>query len=88
MTGKELLNDYLPYLKKINPDFKPKSFYLLKAPYAQPVVDKEFLKNKPDFTTPIKNFYIANLDMTYPYERGVNYAVKIGKKVSKIILKA
>jgi protoporphyrinogen oxidase len=59
--------------------------FLFKAKYAQPIFDKEFIKVKPDFQTPIENFYIANLDMTYPYDRGTNYAVKLGKEAAKII---
>ncbi len=49
------------------------------------IFDKEFLKNKPDFETPLKGFYIANLDMTYPYDRGTNYAVALGKKVVELL---
>ena len=59
--------------------------YLFKGGFAQPIFDKDFVKNKPDFVTPVKNFYIANLDMTYPYDRGTNYAVKLGKEVSRFI---
>jgi len=58
---------------------------MFKAPFAQPIFDKEFVKNKPYFITPVKNFFIANLDMTYPYDRGTNYAVKLGKEVAKFI---
>lgn len=107
MTDGEILNYYLPQLRRINPNFKfqisnqaqnPKSqnshskfqipdsrFYVFRAPFSQPVFDRDFLKNKPDFITPVKNFYIANLDMTYPYDRGVNYAVKLGKRISDLI---
>jgi hypothetical protein len=58
---------------------------VFRAPFAQPIFDKNFLKYKPNFFTPAKNFYIANLDMTYPYDRGTNYAVKLGKEINKII---
>lgn len=88
MTKEELLKYVLSYLKKINPQF-PSSIlntYLFKASYAQPIFDKFFLKNKPNFITPLENFYIANLDMTYPYDRGTNYAVKLGKEVSQILI--
>ncbi len=84
MNKQELLDFYLPELKKINPSFivSPAKAYVFKGPFAQPIFDNDFLKNKPDFETPAKNFYIANLDMTYPYDRGTNYAVKLGKEVS------
>jgi len=84
MDKEELLKFYLPELKKINPKFSvsPAKSYMFKGPFAQPIFDKDFLTNKPDFETPVKNFYIANLDMTYPYDRGTNYAVKLGREVS------
>ncbi len=84
MDEKTLVRFITPHLKKINPQFdlsKTKRF-LFKAPFAQPVFDRDFVENKPDFQTPLKNFYIANLDMTYPNDRGTNYAVKLGKEVA------
>jgi len=75
----------LPHLKILNSKFLILNSYLFKAPWTQPIFDKEFIRNKPDFITPVKNLYIANLDMTYPYDRGTNYAVALGKKVSQMI---
>lgn len=88
MDKKEILDFVLPYLKKLNPNYsitKLLNYFVFKSPFAQPIFDKDFLKNKPDFITPLKNFYIANLDMTYPYDRGTNYAVKLGKEVAEKI---
>lgn len=84
MDRDELIKFYALELKKINPKFKisPEKSYMFKGPFSQPIFDKDFLKNKPNFETPVKNFYIANLDMTYPYDRGTNYAVKLGREVS------
>ena len=76
------------FLKKINPDFTPnpdRTFYF-KGPFAQPIYDEDFLKHKPELISPIKNFYVANLDMAYPYDRGTNYAVALGKQASSAIL--
>jgi len=87
MNKEEILNLAIPHLQQISSRLNRdqiSNFYLFKTVYAQPIFDKEFLKNKPKFETPIKNFYIANLDMTYPYDRGVNYAVKLGKEVNKL----
>ncbi len=85
MSKEEILDFYLPYLKKINSKFLILNSKLFVSLYAQPVFDKDFIKNKPGFETPAKNFYIANLDMTYPYDRGTNYAVKLGRQVSTLI---
>ncbi|MEK7522630.1 MAG: FAD-dependent oxidoreductase [Patescibacteria group bacterium] len=86
MKKEELVKLVLPYLNKIqNSEFRIQNSFLFKAPFAQPIFDKKFVKNKPDFITPIKNFFIANLDMTYPYDRGTNYAVKLGKTVAELV---
>lgn len=86
MKDEELVNYVMPYLKKISKSkFKVSNFYAFRAPFAQPIFDKEFVKNKPEFITPTKNFFVANLDMTYPYDRGTNFAVKLGKQVSGLI---
>jgi len=87
MKKEEVLNFVKPYLKKINPNYQLliTNYYLFKTPFAQPIFDKEFLINKPAFETPVKNFYIANLDMTYPYDRGSNYAVRLGKQAASLI---
>lgn len=87
MDKKEALHLYQPYLRRLNPDFKLIDYYLFKTPFAQPVLDKQFIINRPDFYTPVKNLFIANLDMTYPYERGTNYAVGLGKKMAEVLLK-
>jgi len=86
MSNEEILNFVLPHLKKIeNFKLKIENYFVFRAPWAQPIFDEDFVKNKPDFITPDKDFFIANLDMTYPYDRGTNYAVKLGKDVVRFI---
>ncbi len=87
MNDKEILAHYVPQLKKLKQDYDGTygKYFIFKAPFAQPIFDKKFLKSKPDFETPVPGFYIANLDMTYPYDRGTNYAVKLGRQVAGMI---
>ena len=54
-------------------------------PYGQPLYTPEFVKNKPDYTTPVKNLYFANMELTYPYDRGTNQAVRCGQIVAKMV---
>lgn len=86
MNKDEIVNYFLPHIQKIAGN-KPDIIhtYLFKGPFAQPIFDTAFIKNKPDFETPVKNFYIANLDMTYPHDRGTNYAMKLGKEVVRLL---
>lgn len=88
MSPQELSQIYKPYLQKINPSLplSPLSSHLFLQPFAQPVVTPDYPKLLPDFKTPIKNVYLANLDMVYPWDRGTNYAIELGKKVVKEIL--
>ncbi len=87
MNEKELLSLYEPWLKKINPHFKKDliNLKLFRAPFAQPIIPVNYSKYIPPFTTPLKNVYLANIQQVYPWDRGTNYAVELGKKVSEII---
>lgn len=84
INKQEIIHSVLPHLKILNSKFLILNSYLFRGPFAQPIFDDEFVKNRPSFETPVKNFFIANLDMTYPYDRGTNYAVKLGKEVSRL----
>lgn len=84
MTKQQLLKHFLPYLKKINPKFSIINSYLFVGPFAQPIVTTNYSKQIPHFKTPIKNVYLANLDMVFPWDRGTNYAVEMGEKVAEI----
>lgn len=98
MTKEQLFKVFLPYLKKINPSFNLSSSakatadkqltthnsQLFFGPFAQPVFGVNYSKVKPDFVTPIKNVYLANMDMVYPWDRGTNYAIELGYRVAQI----
>lgn len=85
----EMMTLVLPHLKNIQPRLTsvPEVVALIKAPYAQPIFDSEFTTIPRTFATREKNILIANLDMTYPYDRGTNYAVQLGKEVSNYFSK-
>lgn len=89
MNAYELLKEFTPYLEKINPNLKSliinhKSFIGM---FAQPIVTTDYPKLIPQIKTPLKNVYLANLDMVYPWDRGTNYAIELGEKVADEILK-
>ncbi len=83
----KLLKIFKPYLKKINSKFTILDSLLFIAPFAQPVVTVDYPKLIPTFKTPLKNIYLANLDMVYPWDRGTNYAVELGEQVAYIVQK-
>lgn len=87
-TAEQLLSEYLPGLIKINPEFKSSwvnKSWDWKAPYAQSVITPGFSRLVPSKITPYKNFILANIQQVYPWDRGTNYAVKIGTKAASYV---
>ena len=88
MTEQQLLRLYMPYLKKINGRFNKDMIinaYLFRVPYAQPVFPINYSRVIPKMRTKTKGIYLANMSMVYPFDRGTNYAVKMGRDVARII---
>ena len=69
--------------QKIAKDYKIIQQAFIK--YAQPLYTKEFTKVKPNYSTPVPNLYFASMELTYPYDRGTNQAVRCGEMVAKMI---
>lgn len=89
LSDEALLKMYLPFLKKINKNFNDNwinNYYRFKEPFAQPVFPVNYSKEVPGFKAKTKNLYVANMSMVYPFDRGTNYAVKMGKDVAKEML--
>ncbi len=87
-SEEEIYKDFFDYLKNIFPDFdrnKITSKYVFKLANAQHVVDTKYVNKIPDYETPIKNLYLANFSQIFPEDRGTNFAVREGNKISKII---
>lgn len=87
MTKEQKLTLFDPFLKQINPDYKKNliDYELFKAPFAQPIIPTNYSKMIPSMTTPLPNVYLANIEQVYPWDRGTNYAVELGEKVTKLI---
>jgi protoporphyrinogen oxidase len=88
LTKDELLKEFLPFIKKIgNWKLEIVNSFLFTAPFAQPVHELHYSQKIPPFTTPLPNVYLANMDFIVPWDRGVNYAIELGQKAAKTILK-
>lgn len=80
MEKEELKKLYIPFLKKINKNFDESwilNMEVFRAPFAQPIVDKEYKNHIPDVNSPIKGLYICNMSQVYPQDRGMNFSIKI-----------
>jgi protoporphyrinogen oxidase len=89
MTKEELITLYLPYLRKVNRLFRKKwikSMHVFRKPFAQPVFPVNYSLELPKIKTKEKGLYLANMSMVYPFDRGTNYAVKMGMDVAKQVL--
>jgi len=85
----EVLEAYLPALKRINPSFDPswilKSHHF-RADYAQPVVTAGYGDRRPAMRTSVPGLYLCCMAQIYPEDRGMNYAVAYGDKAARIVL--
>jgi protoporphyrinogen oxidase len=84
-----LLEEFLPALKRFNPAFDRnwvKDTWLWKTAYAQPVPPVNHSHNIPPLRTPLKGLYFASMSQVYPWDRGTNFAVEIGRKVAQMVL--
>jgi protoporphyrinogen oxidase len=89
LSEAELLEKFLPSLPRINPNFKPdwiQKTWLWRTPYAQPIPEVNHSKNIPAIRTPMKDLYLASMSQVYPWDRGTNFAVEIGRKAARIML--
>jgi protoporphyrinogen oxidase len=88
MEGSQLLDLYLPHLKRINPDFDAdwiEQKIVLRAEAGQPVITRNYSQRIPDHRTPLKRLYLANTLQIYPEDRGTNYSVRLGQTISRIV---
>jgi protoporphyrinogen oxidase len=88
MSQAELEELFVKSLPMINPDFRAdwvRKSWLFKAKYAQPVPLLNHSQNIPDIQTPIPGLYFASMSQVYPWDRGTNFAVEIGRRAAGII---
>jgi protoporphyrinogen oxidase len=89
MSNEELLERFTPAFKKFNPEFERdwvKKIWVNKTNYAQPVPLVNHSKNIPAIQTPIDGLYFASMSQVYPWDRGTNFAVEIGRRAARMML--
>lgn len=85
MTDEQLLERFIPAFQKFNPEFKREwinKIWVHKTNYAQPVPLVGHSKNIPAIQTPIEGLYFASMSQVYPWDRGTNFAVEIGRRAA------
>lgn len=88
MSKEELQAAFVAALTKINREFRPewiRQSWLFREPYAQPVPLLNHSQAIPDIRTPLPGLYFASMSQVYPWDRGTNYAVEIGRRAAKMM---
>ncbi len=86
-----LVRRFTSVLHLINPDFRPdwlRKAWVFRAPYAQPVPGVNHSEMIPDLKTPWPGLFLANMSQVYPWDRGTNYAVELGRRVAGLVQEA
>lgn len=89
MSPEEVLELYLPHLKKFNPEFDRlwiKRMHYNSLSAAQPIIGTHYSERIPEHQTPVKDLWLANTTQIYPEDRGTNYSVRMGRDVARRIL--
>jgi len=89
LSQADLLERFLPGLKRINPEFNEdwiNKTWLFSTNYAQPVPLVNHSRNIPPIQTPLPGLFFASMSQVYPWDRGTNFAVEIGRRAARMIL--
>ncbi|MBA8827489.1 protoporphyrinogen oxidase [Saccharopolyspora lacisalsi] len=81
----ELLEHYIPWLRKLNPDFDRswiKNWHFSKAGFAQPIVTPEYRSLIPGHNTAMSGVTLATMSQIYPQDRGQSYAIAMAHDVT------
>lgn len=88
LSDEQLLDRFVPGIQRVNPAFEPswvKKVWVHKTNYAQPVPLVNHSRNIPDIRTPMPGLFFASMSQVYPWDRGTNFAVEIGRKAAALM---
>ena len=86
-SKKTIFNHFAPHLRRLNPSFENFliDFDVFSSLFAQPIIPVNYSKIKPQFELIPDSLYWANANHIYPWDRGVNFSIKLGKKLSRLV---
>lgn len=85
----ELAERFMAVLPTFNPQFNRdwvRKVWVFRAPYAQPVPYVNHSTKIPPLQTPLPGVYWASMSQVYPWDRGTNYAVEIGRRSAGLMM--
>ena len=89
MNYEQVIEKYTPFIKSINNTFSKDEiidYKFNKINYAQPIIPINYSSYRIPIKLPVFGLYSANTAQIYPEDRGTNYSVDLGQKVTNIIL--
>ena len=89
MGDEELLERFIPGIQRLNPRFDRswvRKMWVSRTPYAQPVPLVNHSRNIPDLRTPLPGLFFASMSQVYPWDRGTNFAIEIGRRAARQML--
>ncbi|MCL2665809.1 MAG: NAD(P)/FAD-dependent oxidoreductase [Defluviitaleaceae bacterium] len=84
----DIKKSFFKGLAKIYPQFSVgdvTGVSILRSRFSQPVITKGYSKIIPEYITPVDGLFLACMAQIYPEDRGMNYAVREGKKIADIM---
>ncbi len=88
LSDEELLARFIPGIQKLNPKFSKdwiKKYWVHRTRYGQPVPLLNHSGNIPAIQTPIPGLFFASMSQVYPWDRGTNFAVEIGRRAARLM---
>ena len=89
LSQADLLERFLPVLPRFNPKFTPdwvRKTWLFRTAYAQPIQELNHSRNIPAIRTPLPGLFFASMSQVYPWDRGTNFAVEIGRRAARMMI--
>jgi protoporphyrinogen oxidase len=90
LDKKQILEQYQPFLNKLSPGCinNLRASYVFKVDVAQPLAYVNHSHSLPLVFTPLPQLFWAGMQHVYPYDRGVNYAIQLGRETAQAILQS
>jgi protoporphyrinogen oxidase len=88
LSDDELIDTYIPYLQRINPDFSLswiEQAWVFRERAAQPIIPLYYSQRIPEHRTGLPGLYLANTTQIYPEDRGTNYSVRLGNEIATLV---
>lgn len=89
LSEEQVVERFVEALPTFNSKFSKdwiRKWWVFRAPYAQPLPTVNHSQNIPDIHTPLNGLYWASMSQVYPWDRGTNYAVEIGRRTARLML--